>query len=248
MTIDSPHDLQGLLAIGRVVGRTLHQMRAQLRAGITTGELDALAADFLRQHGARSAPMLAVNFPGATCISINDEAAHGIPGSRVIQAGDVVKLDVSAELDGYYADAAITVPVPPVAPKHQTLCACALAALDAAIAAAQAGQPLYQIGRAAETVARRHGFNVIRELHSHGVGRALHEAPSNIPQFYQPQANQRMTSGLVITVEPHIAARSGQIRTNANGWTLTTRDRSWVAAYEHTIIITNDRPIIVTAA
>lgn len=109
MTIDTPRDLQGILAIGRIVGQTLRHMREQLRPGMTTEELDRLAQQFLQRHQARSAPALAVGFPSATCISINEEAAHGIPGARRIQPGDLVKLDVSAELDGYYADAAITV-------------------------------------------------------------------------------------------------------------------------------------------
>ena len=115
MTIETPQDLQGLLAIGRIVAQTLDYMRRQLRPGMTTKELDDLARQFLGQHQARSAPALTYNFPGTTCISINDQATHGIPGDRQIKAGDIVKLDVAAERNGYYADAAITVAVPPAA-------------------------------------------------------------------------------------------------------------------------------------
>jgi methionyl aminopeptidase len=248
MTIETPQDLQGLLAIGRIVAQTLDYMRRQLRPGMTTKELDDLARQFLDQHQARSAPALTYNFPGTTCISINDQATHGIPGERQIKAGDIVKLDVAAERNGYYADAAITVAVPPVARVHQRLCACAEAALRAGIAAAQVGQPLSAIGRAAEGIARRYGYSIVRELHGHGVGRGLHEAPKLIPQYYTPSASQRLTEGLVLTVEPHIAAGSSRVVDHADGWTISTRDRSPVAMYEHTIIVTSHQPIVVTAA
>lgn len=248
MTIETPQDLQGLLAIGRVVGQTLCHMREAVRPGMTTAELDALGQAFLARHRARSAPVLTYGFPGITCISINEEAAHGIPGERRIQPGDLVKIDVSAELDGYIADAAITVAVPPVSALHQRLCDCAEAALAAGIAAARAGQPLGQIGRAAERTAREHGFRIVRELHGHGVGRRLHEPPTNIPMYATPAPTSRLADGVVLTVEPHITHGSGQSRGDRNGWTIHTRDRGAVAMVEHTIVVTADRPIIVTAA
>jgi methionyl aminopeptidase len=247
MTIETPQDLQGLLTIGRIVGQTLQYMREQLRPGMTTQELDDLARNFLAQRHARSAPALTYQFPGTTCISINEEAAHGIPSDRQIRPGDLVKLDVSAEHNGYYADAAITVAVPPVSSSDQRLCTCAEAALSGAIAAAHVGQPLSMIGRAAERITRQYGYSIVRELHGHGVGRGLHEAPKNIPQFYAPSATQRLTDGLVLTVEPHIAARSSRAIAHPNGWTISTSDRSPVAMYEHTIIVTKDQPILVTA-
>jgi len=247
MTIETPQDLYGLLTIGRIVGKTLQYMREQLKPGMTTRQLDDLAHDFLDQHHARSAPVLTYGFPGTTCISINEEAAHGIPGDRQIQPGDLVKVDVSAEQRGYYADAAITVAVPPVSPSNQRLCDCAEAALAAAIAAARAGQPLSIMGRTAEQVARQYGYRIVRELHGHGVGRGLHEAPKNIPMFYVPSATQRLTDGLVLTVEPHIAPRSSHTKTHPNGWTLSTSDRSPVAMYEHTIVVTKGQPVLVTA-
>jgi methionyl aminopeptidase len=248
MTIETPRDLQSILAIGRIVGQTLRYMREQLRPGMTTQELDQLAQQFLQRHHARSAPALAVGFPATTCISINEEAAHGIPSARRIQPGDLVKLDVSAELNGYYADAAITVAVPPVPAARQRLCDCAATALQAAIAAAQVGQPLHRIGRAAEQVAQRHGYCIVRALHGHGIGRGLHEAPTSIPQFYDPAATQRLTEGLVLAIEPHITAGQPGVAEQPDGWTIATRDHSPVAAYEHTIIVTKNQPIIVTAA
>jgi methionyl aminopeptidase len=246
MTIETPQDLHGLLTIGRIVGHALRYMREQLRPGMTTQELDDLARHFLDQQHARSAPALTYQFPGTTCISLNDEATHGIPRDRPIQPGDLVKLDVSAERDGYFADAAITVAVPPVTPAQQRLCACAEAARAAAIAAAQVGQPLSVMGRAAERIARQYGYRIVRELHGHGIGRRLHEAPKNIPQYDAPTATQRLTEGLVLTVEPHIAAGSSRVITQPDGWTISTQDRSWVAMYEHTIIVTQQQPIVVT--
>ncbi len=247
MCVESEQDLRGLLEIGKIVGLTFRTMQERLRPGMTTKQLDMIGWKVLQQHGAQPAPFLTYRFPGVTCISVNDEAAHGIPGKRVIRAGDLVKIDVSAELEGYFADAALTVPVPPVAPAHQRLCDCAKAALDAAIAVAQANTRLHEIGRAAETTTRQQGFSIIRGLPGHGVGHALHEAPSHVPMFFDYRARLRLPEGLVITIEPHISAGSGGIRTDPDGWTLKTRDGSFAAAFEHTVIITKGRPILVTA-
>jgi len=246
MCIESDQDLQGLLHIGRVVGLTLQEMQARLRPGMTTKQLDMIGWKVLQQHGARPAPFLTYQFPGVTCISVNDEAAHGIPGKRIIRPGDVVKIDVSAELNGYFADAAITVLVPPVAPAHEKLYSCAKAAFVAATAAAYTHNAVNELGCAIETTTRRYGYHIIRELPGHGVGRALHEWPS-VPTFYRRTARERLREGLVITIEPHVALGSGRIVTGADGWTLTTQDGSVAAAYEHTVVVTKDGPILTTA-
>lgn len=246
MCVESAQDLQGLMKICKIVGLTLRTMQERLTAGMTTKQLDLIGWHVLQQHKAQPAPFLTYRFPGVTCISVNDEAAHGIPGTRVIRAGDLVKIDVSAELDGYFADAAITVPVLPVAPEHQRLCDCAKAAFEAAAAVARSGAPINTLGRAAETTTRQCRYQIIRDLPGHGGGRALHEAPT-VPTFYRRQASKQLTDGLVITIEPHIAAGSGRIVTKPDGWTLRTQDRSFAAAYEHTVVITQNRPILVTA-
>lgn len=247
MTIETARDLQGLLAAGRVVRGTIMAMEAHLRPGITTAELDAVARQYLRHEGARSAPMIEVGYPAATCISVNEEAAHGLPGCRVIASGDLVTLDVAAELDGYYADAAVTVAVPPVAPAHQRLLNCAEAALLAAIRAARAGHPLRQIGRTAEGVARQHGYRVVRELTGHGIGRRMHEAPRDVPNFDDPRATKLLVEGAVLAIEPHITLGSGQVLEEPDGWTIRTRDRKRVAVFEHTIVVTAEEPVVVTA-
>jgi methionyl aminopeptidase len=246
MSIETQQDLQGLLIIGRIIGLTIQEMQAQVRAGMTTGELDAVGAAVLRKYGARPAPSLVYNFPGVNCISLNEEAAHGIPGERTIRGGDLVKIDVSAELHGYFADAAVTVAVPPVPPEKQKLVDTAKAALDAALDAARAGSPINRIGEAAELAARRGGFNIVRELTGHGVGRSIHEAP-NVPNFRMRAAGRPLTEGLVIAIEPHLTEGNGRIVTEADGWTIRTTDRRPVANFEHTVVITKGRPLLVTA-
>lgn len=246
MTIETDKDVIGLVKIGKVVGQAIQFMREKLHPGMTTKELDAIGEAFLKEHGARSAPVITYRFPGITCISIDEVAAHGIPGKRVIHEGELVKIDVSAELNGYFADANITVPVGEISAQKQKLLECGKAALDNAIAAARPGQPLNGIGRAAEDTAKRYGFHVIRDLPGHGVGRALHEAPS-VPNFYMRRADDRLQPGMVFTIEPHISAGSAQIKQGGDGWTLSTRDGSPVVSFEHTVVITDDEPILLTA-
>jgi methionyl aminopeptidase len=247
MTIDTPADLAGLKRIGKVVATALREMREGVRPGVTTGELDALGAAVFARHGARSAPKLAYNFPGATCISINNEAAHGIPGSRVIRPGDLVNLDVSAELDGYFADAALTVAVPPVSPARHNQVLCAQRALQKGIAAARAGQPINTIGRAIEDEARASGFTTLLDLGGHGVGRSIHEDPHNIACFYNPSDQRILIEGTVLTIEPFITTGARSVRTNSDGWTLETADGSLSAQFEHTLVITKGKPILITA-
>ncbi len=246
MSIESPDDITGLLRIGRIVGLAIQAMRDALEPGMTTADLDAVGERFLRENGARSAPQLAYKFPGATCISVNDEVAHGIPGSRLIQAGDIVNIDVSAELGGYYADSGMTVGVPPVAPETERLLDCAQHALANAIDVARAGNRINAIGRAVQNQAEHCGYNVIRELSGHGVGRRIHEKPS-VPNYFTHRAKDRLSDGLVITLEPFLTPGTGRIYTADDGWTIKTQDGKPFAQFEHTIIVTKDKPILVTA-
>ena len=247
MTITTEKEWVGLLKIGRIVGLTMQAMAEALCPGITTAELDAIGSDFLRKHGARSAPQVTYKFPGATCISINDEAAHGIPGDRVVQPGDLVNIDVSAELDGFYADTGASYPVPPVSEETERLCAATRAALDRALDAVTHGQPINVIGRAVEQEARQHGFNIIRELGGHGVGRGLHEEPRNVPNYYTKRAKTPLTDGLVLTIEPFLTPGPGKIYTAKDGWTLKTANGARACQYEHTIVITKGKPVLLTA-
>lgn len=246
MTIDSPNDIVGLKQIGRIVALTIKTMKEQVRPGITTAELDEIGAEVLSQYGARSAPQLAYRFPGVTCISINDEAAHGIPGKRAVQPGDLVNIDVSAELDGYFGDAAVTVPVPPVDSFRHNLVRCSQMTLQKAIVAAHAGQRINEIGRLIEKEAERCGFTTIRDLGGHGVGRGIHEEPHDIANYYNPRDRRILAEGQVLTIEPFITPKAHRVKTAQDGWTLKTMDGGYSAQFEHTIVITRGKPIITT--
>ncbi len=248
MTIDSEKDLEGLKLAGRAVGLALKEMAAHVKPGVTTLELDEIGAEVLKREGARSAPILVYKFPGATCISINNEAAHGIPGERVIKAGDLVNLDVSAELNGYFADAALTVPVLPVDSQKYNLVQCARQALQKSIAAVRAGELINAIGKAIEDQAERCGFTTLLDLGGHGVGRTIHEEPHNISCYYNKADTRRMKEGMVLTIEPFITTGARSVFTDPhNGWTLKTRDGSLSAQFEHTMVVTKGKPVIITA-
>ena len=247
MSINTPEELEKLRAAGAVVRRMLEAMKRAVRAGVTTAELDEVGASVMREHGAQSAPQLVYKFPGVNCISLNDEAVHGIPGNRTVREGDLVKLDVTVEKDGFMADAAETVAVGEVSEESQRLIACAERAFQKAMLVARAGFRVSEIGRVVEREVRRTGFSVIRDLGGHGIGRTIHEEP-RIPNYADPQANQILSEGLVITVEPIIAAGSGRTLVAKDGWTVCTADRRPSAHYEHTLVITKREPILLTAA
>jgi methionyl aminopeptidase len=246
MSVKSNRDLAGLKAIGKIVSMVLREMAAHVRPGITTAALDEIGARMLAAHGARSAPPLVYGFPGAVCISINDEALHGIPGGRAVAAGDLVKLDLVAEKDGYMADAAVTVPVPPVSEAARGLAHCAERAFHKAMQVARAGHRIWEIGRAVEGEVRRSGFSVMRDFCGHGVGRTIHEDPQ-VPNYENGRARQRLSEGLVITVEPIIASGGGAGVRDRDNWTIRTADGSLAAHFEHTIVVTRDAPILLTA-
>src|SRR5579864_7923361 len=222
-------------------------MKQQVRAGISTAQLDAIGAEVMAANGARSAPATVYGFPGANCISLNEEAVHGVPGSRVLQDGDLLKLDVTIEKNGFMADAAETVAVGEVSEESKRLMACAERAFEKAMLVARAGFRVSEIGRVVEREVRRSGFSVIRDLGGHGIGRTIHEAP-RVPNYPDPEASQILTEGLVITVEPIIAAGSGRTVTAEDGWTILTADHKPSAHYEHTLVITKGAPMLLTAA
>ena len=246
MTIETDEDLQGLKAAGKVVATVLKKMIAFTEPGMTTFELDQYGGQLLDECGAISAPLLSYNFPGFTCISINEEAAHGIPGARIIQKGDMVNIDVSAKLGDYFADTGGSFVVPPIAPHKQRLCDATRIALKSAMKSARADQPLNGIGKAIQKVARDKGYRIIKNLCSHGVGRSLHEEPKEIPGYYVPEDHRRLHEGLVITIEPFLSTKSRYVEESNDGWTLTGSKGNLSAQYEHTMVITRGEPIIVT--
>lgn len=246
MTIETQDDVVALKRIGKVVSHVLHEMLDAAEPGMTTRELDAIGERLLERFGAQPAPRLTYGFPGVTCISINEEAAHGIPGDRVIRPGDVLNVDVSAELGGYFADTGGTRVVPPTSPQKTRLCHATRTALELAMKQARAGQPINGIGAAIERTAKTYGFKVIENLGSHGTGRALHEDPEHIPGYYDPTERRMLKEGMVITIEPFLSTKSRIVTETSDGWTLVGARGNLSAQYEHTMIITKGEPIVVT--
>lgn len=246
MSIENENDLLALRKIGRIVAKCLQLMATKLEPGMTTRELDGIGKRFLEQYGARSAPTLVYNFPGATCISVNEEACHGIPGDKVLQAGDIVNIDVSAELNGYFADTGGSFVIPPETKVKSRLCEVAKSALANAMIEATAGAKINRIGFAVEKIARENGFTVIRNIGSHGVGRSLHEEPEFIANYFDPKDRRILHEGQVITIEPFVSSGGKNVFDVGDGWTLATQKGIFTAQYEHTMVITKGMPLIMT--
>jgi methionyl aminopeptidase len=245
MSIDGMHDIVALKRIGAIVAEARDTMGSRVKAGITTAELDSIGKEILDRHGARSAPQLAYGFPGVTCISVNEQLAHGIPSNRVLREGDLVNIDVSAELDGYWADSGASFPVGVVSAQASALLRATRLALADGMREARAGAPVRNIGRAVEHRARQCGFRVVRNLCGHGVGRHIHESPQ-IPNTFDARDRTVLREGLVITIEPFLTTSATAAVEGADGWTLSTPDGSRGAQFEHTMIITRGPPIVVT--
>jgi len=248
VTIETAVELKGMQRIGCVVAEARDTMIAALRAGVSTAELDDVGRAVLERHGARSAPRVVYGFPGWTCISVNADLAHGVPTTeRVLAAGDLVNIDVSAELDGFWADTGASAPVGNVTRPLRSLLAATRSAQLAGMFAAKAGQRVNQIAKAVGRVARARGFRVVEELGGHGIGRGLHEAP-NVSNVYDRRDNTRLKLGQVITVEPFFTIGNPRIEEAEDGWTLRTVDGGVGAQFEHTFVVTRGRPINLTAA
>ena len=246
MTIESQSDIDGIMAAGRVVAMVRDTMLGAVEPGMTTQELDDIGSGLLEEFGAESAPRITYDFPGATCISVNEEAAHGIPGSRMIRAGDVVNVDVSASLNGYFADTGGTTVVPPISSTKARLCHATRLALSHAVSEARAGAKINRIGKAIQSVAKAHRFKIIRNLAGHGIGHALHEEPEGIVGYYDSRDSRVLNAGQVIAIEPFLSTKSTYVDEGQDGWTLVGHRSNLSAQYEHTIIVTNGAPIVAT--
>ena len=216
------------------------------KPGITTKELDDFAGELFEKYGAISGPMGEYNFPGYTCISVNDEVAHGIPGKRVIQEGDLVNIDVSGSKNGYFADTGISFIAGEGDPILTKLCEVAKKAFDAGLTKFKVGGKKNAIGKMVYQTAKQNGFTVIMNLTGHGVGRALHEEPDHILNYYDSWDKELLKEGMVIAFEPFISTRAEEVYQKDDGWTYATEDRSFVAQIEHTIIVTKEGPMIIT--
>ncbi|MGH7670013.1 MAG: type I methionyl aminopeptidase [Gemmatimonadaceae bacterium] len=247
MTVGSKSELNGMRRVGRLVADAHAHLARQVKVGITTAELDELGAKFIRARGGRSAPQLTYRFPGFNLISVNDQIVHGVPGGRALQRGDLVKLDITVELDGFVADAARTIAMAGAPEVARRLARCARRAFTAAMVEAQDGRPLRGIGRAIEQEVVRDGFVVVRELTGHGVGRTIHESPA-VLNYEDPNDRVMLREGMVLAVEPIITERPARTVEERDGWTIRTRNHALSAHYENTILVQQGRPLILTAA
>jgi len=246
MSIRKNEDLQGMLRVSRAVALTLREMKAHVRPGMTTRELDNFGGALLKKFGARSAPALTYKFPGHTCISLNHEIAHGIPGNKIIREGDLLNIDVSAELAGYWSDNGGSMVVGDGHSMHRPLVQASRDILNSTIRNIRHGVRISDSGGRMEREARARGFKVIRNLTGHGIGKRLHEAPHEIAN-YDDGNRQRFTNNLVVAIETFISTASTIAETLPDGWTLVGNRGGFVAQHEHTIMVTEGEPLVLTA-
>jgi len=246
MTVSNEDDLDKLKEIGRIVANTLEAMAAALEPGMTTAELDMIGRKLLEEAGARSGPELVYDFPGATCISVNEEVAHGIPGSRRIEAGDLVNIDISAEKNGVFADTGASFGVPPVTNAVKRLCRDGRRAMWVGLRQVGANKPLAGIGEAIGSFAQKNGYTLVRNLASHGIGHSLHEEPREIATWPDRSERRIMAEGLVFTVEPFLSLGAEWAEDGDDPWTLFSEPRALTVQYEHTVVATRNGPLVVT--
>ncbi|WGL61485.1 type I methionyl aminopeptidase [Pigmentibacter sp. JX0631] len=247
MIVKTDEEVKKLQKIGTIVADTLVYMKSMARAGMTTLELDEIGSEFLKKNNAKSAPQLMYNFPGATCISINHHIAHGIPSSNIIKSGDLINIDVSAELDGFFADTGGSFIIDENNDLNMIkLCQATIAAMYAGINSIKAGAKISNIGSAIEKIAKEKNFTIIENLGSHGVGLSLHEEPKFIAPYFDKNDRRILQNGQVITVEPFLSNGAKYAKEDKDGWTLFIEKNKRAAQFEHSIIVTENEPIILT--
>jgi methionyl aminopeptidase len=247
MSITSEFELIGMKRVSDVVATTLKEMRNYAKPGMSTKVLDDFGGQMLQAYGAQSAPALSYHFPGWTCISVNQEIAHGIPSLyKIIREGDLINIDVSAELNGYWSDNGGSFVLGKDLNQYQPLVDASRRILKKSISQIRGGVRIAEIGRLIETEAKKSGYKVIKNLTGHGIGRKLHEEPSEIANYYDKYNLTRFKKNSVVAIETFIATDSTYADTQKDGWTLVGNKGGLVAQHEHTIVITDDQPIILT--
>lgn len=246
MIVENENDIKHLKAIGHICAMALRKMMDSAKPGMTTAELDSIGMDFLQKEGAQSAPMAMYQFPGATCISISPVIAHGIPGDHVLREGELINIDVSAELDGYMGDTGASMVIAKHVPQYEKMIEATKSALAKAVSVARAGQPLNLIGKTIQDEAKRHGYGVIYDLTGHGIGHRLHEEPTQVFNYYTSKDRRILEEGVVLAIEPFLTTGKGHVLEERDGWSLRTTDKTIAAQFEHTVIVTKNEPIILT--
>jgi methionyl aminopeptidase len=247
MSISSQIELAGMKVISEAVAVTLKEMRDYARVGMSTKELDEYGRTILERYGAKSAPKLTYGFPGWTCISLNNEVAHGIPSTTtILKEGDLVNVDVSAELDGFWSDNGGSFVLGEDIHNHNPLVEASKQILHKAIATVKPGMRIAELGKLIQGEAAKHGYKVIKNLVGHGIGRSLHEAPKEIPCYYDRFNTNRFQKNAVVAIETFISTGSSHAYDKGDGWTFVTRDGSFVAQHEHTLVIGADGTLVLT--
>nr|WP_315224730.1 type I methionyl aminopeptidase [uncultured Flavobacterium sp.] len=249
MSITKESELIGMKKISEVVGTTLKLMREYAKVGISTKELDEYGGRILQSYGAKSAPYETYKFPGYTCISVNEEAAHGIPSeNKILKEGDLINIDVSAQLDGFWSDNGGSFVIGKDIHNHQPLVDGSKNILRKAISNIKGGVKISEIGYLIETEAKKSGFKVIKNLAGHGVGRSLHEEPQNILNYRVRSNRERFKKNTTVAIETFISTNSTIAVELNDGWTLVGNKGGYVTQHEHTILVTDDYPIILTSS
>jgi methionyl aminopeptidase len=246
VSLKSPRELEAMRAASQVVAHTIAELREAIRPGMLTRELGRVAEQCFRRHGARSGTLNYFGFPGQLCVSVNEEVVHGIPGKRRIDDGDIVKLDVVAVKNGYYGDAAVTVPVGIVPAEVERLIRITEEATLLGVEQVRPGNHIGDVSNAIQRHVEKHGLCVVREFVGHGIGRAMHEPP-DVPNTGTVGRGLRLTPGLVVAIEPMLNAGRSEVRTLDDDWTVVAKDGGLSAHFEHTVAITDDGPMILTA-
>ena len=244
--LKTAHELERMRRAGKTLSRLLAFLKTRIAPGLTTKALDDEALAWIKTAGVEPAFLGYRGFPASICVSVNEEVVHGIPGARVIRSGDVVSIDAGVRVEGYCADAAITVMVGPVATPVARLVAVTEDALREGIAMAGPSHRLSDISARIQETVERAGFGVVRDFVGHGIGRAIHEDPP-IPNYGPPNRGPRLRSGMVLAIEPMVTMGSWQVEVQADGWTAVTKDRSLSAHFEHTVAVTEQGPEVLTA-
>lgn len=246
ITLKTANETAKMREAGQVVAQMLAACREATRPGVTTGELDRIAADILKKAGATSSFLGYYGYPATICTSVNDQIVHGIPGKRKLKDGDIIGIDAGAIVDGWHADAAVTVPVGRVSPDAQKLIDVTEEALRRGIAAAQVGKRLGDIGAAVQRWVEGQGYTIVRNYVGHGIGRAMHEEPQ-VPNYGEPERGLQIREGLCIAIEPMVNIGGAETRTLADRWTVVTADGSLSAHFEHSLWCTAKGPVVLTA-